>query len=270
MRLQGAFDLSRCTPHERHDRTFVARRTHRNGEPPFGTHGHKNHPNLRQNHRPEDKPRHGNPVAQVGGYGEEYLPSHLIKNRIPMKEERNIITMDGQGNIFLPSDIGATAMTEWEICELFGVIAPTVRAGIKALCKSEVLNIYDIKRIIRISDRYSAEVYNLRNDSRPCFPYRIVRGGESPQGIIGKDYTRAKRENDGIRVGCFGRQAQQPLESMMIYQHTNMQIYHYGDIYCRFYSSFQRKAEQSFPFTKAKQARGFMSAKRSGGCAVSR
>ena len=30
-----------------------------------------------------------------------------------MKEERNIITMDEQGNIFLPSDIGAIAMTEW-------------------------------------------------------------------------------------------------------------------------------------------------------------
>ena len=39
--------------------------------------------------------------------------------------------MDGQGNISLPSDIGATAMTEREICELFGVIAPTVRAGDK-------------------------------------------------------------------------------------------------------------------------------------------
>ena len=49
-----------------------------------------------------------------------------------------------------------------------------------------------------------------------------------------------------------------------------MQTYHYGDIYCRVYFSFQKKAEQSFPFTKAKQARGFMSAKRSGGCAVSR
>ncbi len=128
-----------------------------------------------------------------------------------MKEERNIITMDGQGNIFLPSDIGATAMTEREICELFGVIAPTVRAGIKALCKSGVLSIYDIKRIIRISDRYS-----------PC---RIVRGSESPQGIIREDYTRAKRENDGIRVGCFGRQAQQPLESMMIYQHANISLW---------------------------------------------
>ena len=28
--------------------------------------------------------------------------------------------MDERGNISLPSDIGATAMTEWEICELFG------------------------------------------------------------------------------------------------------------------------------------------------------
>lgn len=47
--------------------------------------------------------------------------------------------MDGQGNISLPSDIGATAMTEWEICELFGVTTPTFRAGVKALCKSGVL-----------------------------------------------------------------------------------------------------------------------------------
>ena len=86
-----------------------------------------------------------------------------------MKEERNIITMDGQGNISLPSDIGATAMTEWEICELFGVIAPTVRAEIKALCKNGVLSVYDIKRIIRISDKYSAEVYNLKTIAALAF-----------------------------------------------------------------------------------------------------
>lgn len=77
--------------------------------------------------------------------------------------------MDGQGNISLPSDIGATAMTEWEICRLFGVTAPTVRAGIKALCKSGVLSIYDIKRIIRISDKYSAEVYNLETITSLAF-----------------------------------------------------------------------------------------------------
>ena len=77
--------------------------------------------------------------------------------------------MDGQGNIFLPTDIGATAMTEWEICELFGVIAPTVRAEIKALCKSGVLSVYDIKRIIRLSDKYSIEVYNIETITALAF-----------------------------------------------------------------------------------------------------
>ena len=77
--------------------------------------------------------------------------------------------MDEQGNIFLPSDIGATAMAEWEICELFGVIAPTVRAGIKALCKSGILKEYDIKRIIRLSDKYSIEVYNIETITALAF-----------------------------------------------------------------------------------------------------
>ena len=77
--------------------------------------------------------------------------------------------MDGQGNISLPSDIGATAMTEWEICELFGVIAPTVRAGIRALCKSGILKEYDIKRIIRLSDKYSIEVYNIETITALAF-----------------------------------------------------------------------------------------------------
>ena len=77
--------------------------------------------------------------------------------------------MDGQGNISLPTDIGATAMTEWEICELFGVIAPTVRAGIKALCKSGILKEYDIKRIIRLSDKYSIEVYNIETITALAF-----------------------------------------------------------------------------------------------------
>lgn len=86
-----------------------------------------------------------------------------------MKEERNIITIDEYGNISLPTDIGATAMTEWEICELFGVIAPTVRAEIKALCKSGVLREYDIKHTVRISDKYSAEVYNLETIAALAF-----------------------------------------------------------------------------------------------------
>ena len=77
--------------------------------------------------------------------------------------------MDERGNISLPTDIGATAMTEWEICELFGVIAPTVRAGIKALCKSGVLKELGIKRLIRLPQRSYIEVYDLETIAALAF-----------------------------------------------------------------------------------------------------
>ena len=114
-----------------------------------------------------------------------------------MKEERNIITMDGQGNIFLPTDIGATAMTEWEICELFGVIAPTVRAEIKALCKSGVLSVYDIKRIIRLSDKYSIEVYNL--ETLAALSFRIESfGAAKVRKVLLERIMHGRKENSMI------------------------------------------------------------------------
>ena len=114
-----------------------------------------------------------------------------------MKEERNIITIDEYGNISLPSDIGATAMTEWEICELFGVIAPTVRAGIKALCKSGVLSVYDIKRIIRISDRYSAEVYNLETIAALAFRIESF-GAAKVRKVLLERIMHGRKENSLI------------------------------------------------------------------------
>ena len=114
-----------------------------------------------------------------------------------MKEERNVITMDEHGNVSLPTDIGATAMTEWEICELFGVIAPTVRAGIKALCKSGVLSVYDIRRIIRISDRYSAEVYNLETIAALAFRIESF-GAAKVRKVLLERIIHGRKENSMI------------------------------------------------------------------------
>ena len=114
-----------------------------------------------------------------------------------MKGERNIITIDEYGNISLPTDIGATAMTEWEICELFGVIAPTVRAGIKALCKSGVLSVYDIRRIIRISDRYSAEVYNLETIAALAFRIESF-GAAKVRKVLLERIIHGRKENSMI------------------------------------------------------------------------
>ena len=105
--------------------------------------------------------------------------------------------MDERGNISLPSDIGATAMTEWEICELFGVIAPTVRAGIKALCKSGILKEYDIKRIIRLSDKYSIEVYNL--ETIAALSFRIESfGAAKVRKVLLERIMHGRKENSMI------------------------------------------------------------------------
>ena len=92
--------------------------------------------------------------------------------------------IDEYGNISLPTDIGATAMTEWEICELFGVITPTVRAGIKALCKSGVLKEYDIKRLVCLSDRSSIEVYDLETIAALAFRIHSFGAAELRKALL--------------------------------------------------------------------------------------
>lgn len=125
-----------------------------------------------------------------------------------MKKERNIITIDEYGNISLPTDIGATAMTEWEICELFGVIAPTVRAGIKALCKSGVLREYDIKRTIRLSDKCSAEIYDLETIAALAFRVESFGAARVRKALLERiTHRRKERTTVFVSVVPGGRQS---------------------------------------------------------------
>lgn len=109
--------------------------------------------------------------------------------------ERNIITMDGQGNIALPTDTGSIAMTEWELCELFGVVAPTVRAGIKALCKSGVLREHEIKHTIRLSDKRNIEVYNLEAIIALAFRINSFGAEQVRRAILERMYLRKEKTN---------------------------------------------------------------------------
>lgn len=109
--------------------------------------------------------------------------------------ERNIITMDGQGNITLPSDLGSIAMTEWELCELFGVIAPTIRAVIKALCKSGVLREHEVKRTIRLSDKHSMEVYNLEAIIALAFRINTFGAEQVRRAVLERLYLRKEKQS---------------------------------------------------------------------------
>lgn len=110
--------------------------------------------------------------------------------------DRNIITMDGQGNIALPTDTGSIAMTEWELCELFGVIALTIRAGIKALCKSGVLREHEIRRTIRLSDKRSIEVYNFETIIALAFRLNTFGAEQVRRAVLERLYLR--KEKTGI------------------------------------------------------------------------
>lgn len=69
--------------------------------------------------------------------------------------------MDGCGRVAVPSDAANVWMSEMELVRLFDVIAPTLRAAIRAVYKTGVLQPCDVERRIRLPNCYYADVYAL-------------------------------------------------------------------------------------------------------------
>lgn len=78
-----------------------------------------------------------------------------------MSMERNIITMNESGNILMPDNIAGIWMSEPELVELFGIIAPALRAAIKAVYKSGVLNEHEVQKYVRLENGYHADVFSF-------------------------------------------------------------------------------------------------------------
>ena len=75
--------------------------------------------------------------------------------------KRTTITMDVCGRVAVPSDAANVWMSEMELVTLFDVIAPTLRAAVRAVYKSGVLQPYEVERRIRLPNGYYAEAYAL-------------------------------------------------------------------------------------------------------------
>ena len=79
-----------------------------------------------------------------------------------MKTERKIITIDEYGRNHLPNTTSNNIwMTTNELIDLFGIIYPTLRANIKTIYKSSVLNEHEVQRCIKLSNGISTDVYAL-------------------------------------------------------------------------------------------------------------
>lgn len=75
--------------------------------------------------------------------------------------KRTTITMDVCGRVAVPSDAANVWMSEMELVTLFDVIAPTLRAAIRSVYKSGVLQPCEVERLIRLPNGYYAEAYAL-------------------------------------------------------------------------------------------------------------
>ncbi len=70
--------------------------------------------------------------------------------------------MDEYGKIHFPNITSNNIwMSKNELVELFGVIFPTLRANIKAIYKSDILNKHEVQRCIKLSNGNNIDVYAL-------------------------------------------------------------------------------------------------------------
>lgn len=69
--------------------------------------------------------------------------------------------MDEYGKVAVPSDAANIWMTEMELVTLFDVTAPTLRAAIRAVYKSGVLQPCEAESRVRLPNGYYAQVYAL-------------------------------------------------------------------------------------------------------------
>ena len=124
-----------------------------------------------------------------------------------MNMERNIITMTKNGTVILPKDIYSAWMSEPELVELFGVIAPTLRAAIRAVYKSGVLKEYEVQRYIRLENGYNADVYAFPMIAALAFRINTFGAEQVRNAIFEKLYLRKEKTSIFFSLGINGTKA---------------------------------------------------------------
>lgn len=105
--------------------------------------------------------------------------------------KRNIIEMTEHGTVTIPSE--TIWMSEAELVALFGVIAPTIRAAIKAIYKSGMLKEYEVQRYIRLSDKVSIDVYSLEMVAALAFHINSYGAEQVRNALLNRMHGRKEK-----------------------------------------------------------------------------
>ena len=113
--------------------------------------------------------------------------------------KRNIIEITEHGTVIIPSE--TVWMSEAELVCLFGVIAPTVRAAIKAVYKSGILKVHEAQRHIRLSDKIGVDVYSLEMVVALAFRIRSYGAKRVRNAILERLYLRKEKTSIFFSLG---------------------------------------------------------------------
>lgn len=107
--------------------------------------------------------------------------------------KRNIIEMTESGNVIMPENVADIWMSEPELMELFGVIAPTVRTAIKAVYKSGVLKEYEMQKYVRLENGYHADVFSFPMVVALAFRINTFGAEQVRNAILERLYLRKEK-----------------------------------------------------------------------------
>ena len=115
--------------------------------------------------------------------------------------ERAIITISENGNVNIPSS--NVWMSEMELVELFGVIAPTLRAAMKAIYKNGAFNPTTTQLCDLATSKSWATFYNLEVVIALAFRLNTYEASRIRQKVLESLHQRKEnRINLLISLGC--------------------------------------------------------------------
>ncbi len=118
-----------------------------------------------------------------------------------MSMKREVIMIDGCGDIIMPTDIAHVWMSEPELVELFGVITPTLRAAVRAVYKSGILEEYEVQKYARLENGYYADVFGFPMVVALSFRINTFGAEQFRNAIFERLYLRKEKQNIFFSLG---------------------------------------------------------------------
>ena len=124
-----------------------------------------------------------------------------------MSMERNIITMSESSNFIIPDNVAYIWMSEPELVELFGIIAPALRAAIRAVYKSGVLNEHEVQKYVRLENGYHADVFSFPMIVALAFRINSSGAEQVRKILFERLYLRKEKTNIFFSLGVNSMEA---------------------------------------------------------------